>query len=357
MTQSFYFMSDFMRCFSLALLFVFGCSSNNEFKAQADPEFVVLKPEMVLDDFGEGIFFTRVSITADNDRIYVANQNPATLFLLDKDFNLENLIEDRGDGPGSILNPVQVESTKHGVMVEDRGNNRISIFHPNTGEFLEQINLPEPVSIWRFFYDGNGILYFPLRGYKSDSNSVLKVNLQGEPLGKIGVWMPQNENDFNRQSRLIQPFEDGNIMLLGINLPYLDIVSEKGKLLKRHRLDQFEPIKRAIDSLESDFKKPGYKRGEKEIKHVLVDAQYADQHLYLSFTDRIGLDRTRTRHLLEFKFVKNKLVFKRIFRFETGTPDDTLHPFTFFVDREANKIYTQGLITQNIYVFDFPFKN
>ncbi|MDF2159074.1 6-bladed beta-propeller [Algoriphagus sp. CAU 1675] len=346
-----------MRYFSVVLLFMLGCRMDSEILVPLEPELVVLKPEKVLDDFGDGVFFTRVAITADTERVYVANQNPATLFFLDKDFNLLRVIEDRGDGPGSILNPVQVESTEHGLMVEDRGNNRISIYHPITGEFLEQINLPEPVSIWRFFYDGNSILYFPLRGYKSDSNSVLKVNLKGEPLGKVGVWMPQNDNDFNRQSRLIQPFEDGKIMLLGINLPYLDIISEKGELLRRHRLDQFEPIKRALDSLENDFKKPGYERGEKEIKHILVDAQYTDEHLYLTFTDRVGLDRAKARHLLEFKFFEDSLIFQRMFRFETGSPDDNLHPFTFFVDRGANKIYTQGLITQNIYVFDFLFKN
>ncbi|WP_144604404.1 6-bladed beta-propeller [Algoriphagus algorifonticola] len=331
-----------------------SCGFEKEFIKNAEPELVVLSPQKVLDDFGDGVFFTRVSINANSDRIYVVNQNPASLFLLDKEFNLLEIVEDRGDGPGSLMNPVQVQSTKHGIMVEDRGNNRLSIFHPLTGEYIDQIKIPEPVGIWRFFYDGSNIIYFPLRGYKSDSNSVLKINLAGEPLGKIGAKMPQFENDFNRQSRLIQPFENGNLILLGINLPYLDIVSNDGNLIKRHRLDLFEPIKRALDSLENDFKKPGYKRGEKEIKHILIDAQYTGKHLYVSFTDRIGLDRSNTRHLLEFSFVEDDLVLHRMFRFDTGSPDDDFHPFTFFIDKEADKIYTQGLITQNIYVFDFP---
>tara|TARA_R110002020_G_scaffold198198_2_gene399384 strand:- start:1111 stop:2148 length:1038 start_codon:yes stop_codon:yes gene_type:complete len=334
-------------------VFILSCSGEKEIVTSFTPKTHVLTPERVFEDFGEGVFFTRTTINSDEERIYVANINPAALFILDKDFNLLKLVEERGDGPGALLSPIQIVPTEHGLMVEDRGNYRISIFHPVTGEYLEEINIPDAVSTWRFFYE-NGEFYFPLKGYQSDSLSVLKVNSQGEPIGKFGALMPQVKGDFNRQARLIQPFGDDKIMLIGINLPYLDILTKAGNHLVTHRLDQFEPLKRALDSLENDFKKPGYERGIKEIKHILIDAQYTGEKLYLTFTDRIGLDRSKVRHMLEISVSESGVNLDRMFRFETSSPDDNLHPFTFHVDQKAGKIYTQGLITQNIYVFNLP---
>ncbi len=314
----------------------------------------VLTPERVIEDFGEGVYFTHVAFSSDSKGISVINLSPATLFVLDKDFNLKHLMENRGDGPGSLSYPINLIYTKHGLMVQDLGNNRISIFDPHNGAFLDQIRIPDAISTSRFFYSGDGLLYFPIKGHESDSASVLKINTSGEIIKRIGQIMPQENGDFNRQARLIQPFEENHLILIGINLTFLDVVNSEGELVKRHRLDLFEPLKRALDSLENDFVKPGYERGIKEVKHIVIDAQYLDGKLYLTFTDRIGLNRSNARHLLEFNLSKESLVLNRVFRFQTGTPDDDLHPFAFHVDHHAKKIYTQGLITQNIYVFDLP---
>lgn len=193
--------------------------------------------------------------------------------------------------------------------------------------------------------------FFPVRGYESDSTSILKVNLSGEMVGKIGSLMPQKENDLNRQSRIVQTL-DNMLLLIGVNLPFIDIVDIDGELVKRHTLDQFEPIKRALDSLENDFQKPGYQRNPKEVKSIVIDAQFTNNRLYLTFTDRIGLDRSKTRHLLEFSVNQSSIGLTRIFRFQTDSPDDNLHPYSFHVDEHAGKIYTQGLITKQIYEFD-----
>lgn len=338
------------------ILVLFSCNGEKEILSTFSPETIILKPEQILDEFGEGVFFTRTTISADNERIFVANINPASLYILDKEFNLLKTIEDRGDGPGALLSPVQLFPSEDGLMVEDRGNYRVSIFQPGSGEYLEQIKIPDAVSTWRFFFQ-EGEFYFPLKGYQSDSLSVIKVNTSGEPLGKVGKFMPQNPNDFNRQARMIQPFDQGRLMLIGVNLPYIDIISSNGETLASHRWDQFEPLKRALDSLENDFKKPGYEIGEKEIKHIIIDAQYTGDKLYISFTDRIGLDRTKARNLLEFNISLDEFYLNRIFKFDTGSPDDNFHPYTFFVDKNAGKIYTQGLITQQIYTYNLPNEN
>lgn len=275
------------------------------------------------------------------------------LMILEKDFNVKHLVERRGNGPEDLGYPNQLIVTNKGLMIEDLENLKISIVDPNNGNFIDEVFISEPISRSKFVFDGVNTIFLPVKSYESESTSVLKINLAGESIGKIGLFMPQDENDVNRQPRIIQEIED-KLMLIGVNLPFLDIVTREGDLVKRHNLDQFEPIKRALDSLENDFKKPGYERNHKEVKSIVIDTQFTNDKLYLSFTDRIGLDLTKARHLLEFSLNESSMDLTRIFRFQTDSPDDDVHPYSFHIDEYAGKIYMQGLITNQIYIFDLP---
>lgn len=333
----------------LILLFLFSCGAK-EIK-QIDTQ--ILKSIHAFDEFEGSIFFTGVEFESDENQIYIVNKNPSMLIILGKDFRVKSLIERKGNGPGDLGYPNQILLTNKEIMIEDLENLKVSIVDPRNGNFINEILIPEPISRGKFCFDGKNTFFFPVRGYESDSTSILKVNLSGEMVGKIGSLMPQKENDLNRQSRIIQTFDD-KLLLIGVNLPFIDIVNNDGELIKRHTLDQFEPIKRALDSLENDFQKPGYERNPKEVKSIVIDAQFTNNKLYLTFTDRIGLDRSKARHLLEFSVNESSIDLTRIFRFQTDSPDDNLHPYSFHVDEHAGKIYTQGLITKQIYVFDLP---
>lgn len=314
----------------------------------------ILEPKLVFDEFEGPIFFTNVQFESDENNVYLINSRPSMFLILNKDFDIKTLVERRGNGPEDLDYPIQLQKSKYGLLIEDRGNYKISIVNPQDGAYIDEIPIPEPVAHTKFFFRDD-TFYFPMVGYKSDSTSVLKFNLLGEVLGKMGFLMPEPENDFNRQVRLIQPLQD-NLVLIGVNLPYVDILSsgENVELIKRHRWDKFEPLKRALDSLENDFRKPGYEVNEREVKSVVIDAQIVNDRMFLTFTDRIGLDRSKARHLLEFKIDESSIEFIRAMRFQTGTPDDNLNPTAFHVDPYAKKIYTQGLITKQIYVFDLP---
>ncbi|HCB46683.1 MAG TPA: hypothetical protein DEP37_09675 [Algoriphagus sp.] len=314
----------------------------------------ILEPNLVFDEFEGPIFFTNVQFESDKNHIYLINARPSMFIVLNKKFEIQSLVERRGNGPDDLDYPIQLQKSKYGVLIEDRGNYKISIVSPKDGSHIDEIPIPESVGHTRFFFQDD-TFYFPMVGYKSDTSSVLKFNLLGEPIGKTGLLMPEGENAINRQARLIQPLQD-KLVLIGVNLPYIDILStgDKHELVKRHRWDQFEPLKRALDSLENDFNKPGYEVNEREIKSIVIDAQIVKDRLYVTFTDRIGLDRSKARHLLEFKIDNSSLEYVRAIRFQTGTPDDNLHPTAFHIDESAKKIYTQGLITKQIYVFDLP---
>lgn len=336
--------------FFTLLFLIFSCN-NASIK---ELPTTILEPNLVFDEFEGPIFFTNVQFESDENHIYLINARPSMFLVLNKQFKIKVLVERRGNGPADLEYPIQMQKSKYGVLIEDRGNNKISMVNPQDGSHIEEIPIPEPVGHTKFFFKDD-TFYFPMVGYKSDTSSVLKFNLLGEPIGKTGLLMPEGENAINRQARLIQPLQD-NLVLIGVNLPYVDILSsgENGELIKRHRWDQFEPLKRALDSLENDFKKPGYEVNEREIKSIVIDAQIVKDRLYLTFTDRIGLDRSKARHLLEFKIDNSSLEYIRAIRFQTGTPDDNLHPTAFHIDENAKKIYTQGLITKQIYVFDLP---
>lgn len=331
---------------NLALLIVallIACSSNEDFL----PSPIILTPTKTITQL-DSIYFTNVSFYTDEEKIYILNQNPAFLAATDKDFNILWLRDDEGNGPRDLYFPEQVKVIKQKLYVLDHGNQSLKQFDKKSGEFISSLKIPESIQRFRFDITRKEDALFTVFNFENHE-TVLKVNPNGEVISKISTTFPERPGP-NRQMKYFQLDENENLILIGASVPYVELLDPEGESINRFDLSTYEPIKRALDSLEANVDEAP----KNTIPTIITDAQYTDGKLYLSFTDRIGLDRTNARHLLVFRLNKRACQLEAIYKFQTGTDDDKFNPKYFHVDPLNNKLYVQGIATRYIYVFDLP---
>lgn len=341
-----------MRAFTIlffALIFInSACSS----ESISEPELIRLKPIFILDQIGNELFFKNVSFSTDQNHVYIISKDDASIIITNKDLELVKLIKSQGGGPGSLKSPTFSKVKGDSLYVLDRGNNRLNIFETSKGEFLSSFKMPELTYNKRFEVDNSGNSYFSI--YPETGKSIVKIDVNGNVIERFGAEKGAEMPDNNRLIQHIVLNENEELIQIYLNQGIIDLRNQKGGLLNSFHIDSFEPIKRSLDSLEMDIKK-SQNQGNSELVPVLIDnTQFSEGKLFLSFTDRIGLDRSKTRHLLIFSISNEKCVLEKILKFETGTIDDNLQPYDFYFDKYTQRIYVQGLITKNIYVFELP---
>jgi hypothetical protein len=328
------------------LILCFACTQNQE----KPIPIIELKPTKTITEL-DTLYFTKVSIFSDKDRNYILSQNPVFLAATDKEFNLLWSHKKEGQGPEELDYPEQGKVFGEQLFVLDQGNQSIKRFDSKSGEYISSIKINENFMKFRFDMAENGDSYLSYYSPK-ESISALKITSLGVTADRIGSEFPMRIGP-NRQMKYLQLDDQGNIILIGASLPYIEILNQEGKSINRFALDKYEPIKRALDSLESDIAK-GERINQNSIPMFIMDAQYSEGKLYLSFTDRIGTDRTNARNLLVFRLNEKECELESIYKFKTATDDDNLHPAYFYIDKHAQKLYVQGLITKHIYSFDLP---
>lgn len=327
----------------IATTLLLACSSEND--SLQNP--ILLYPINTITSL-DSIYFTNVSLITEEERIYILNQNPAYIAATDKDFNLLWVRIEEGNGPGDLYFPEQVKAFKEKLYVLDHGNQSLKQFDAKTGEFLSYLKIPEPVQRFRFDVTQDGHALFTVFNSVNHEN-VIKVNPNGEVIKVFGTIFPERPGP-NRQMKYFQLNENENLILIGASIPYVELVNQEGVSINRFDLSKFEPLKRALDSLELTVEKAS----SNTIPTIIIDAQYTDRKLYVSFTDRIGRDRENARNLLVFRLNERSCELETIYKFQTGTEDDHFNPKYFHVDEINKKLYVQGLVTRYIYVFDLP---
>jgi len=333
------------RIFLIQLLFISISCTEQE---KSEIPVIELKPYKTITQL-DSLFFTNISIFSDSERNYIVSQNPVFLAATDKEFNLlwTNLSE--GQGPNELYFPEQGKVLMDHVYILDQGNQSIKKFDSKNGEFVSSTKISENFMKFRFDISESEN-YYVTHYSPIDEFSVIKLNNQGKILKKFGTVFPERAGP-NRQMKYFQLDGHENIILIGASLPYIEILNQEGESIKRFDIEVYEPIKRALDSLENDIIK-GVRINENSIPMMIKDVQYVNGRLYVSFTDRIGENRTNARNLLVFKLNENECELEMIYKFNTSTDDDNLHPAYFYIDQQAQKLYVQGLITKHIYIFD-----
>ena len=332
----------------LSTVLFIGCKD----KGSKEVLLIELEPSSVISEI-DSLFFVRVSLNSHNQNHFILGQFPSFLAKTNSKFEPLWVHDQEGEGPADLSYPEQSIIKDGKIFVLDHGNQSLKAFNEINGEFISSFRIPEPVMKNRFEISNNGNFYFSILGL-NENKSVIEVDQQGNLIKHIGVSFPESGVGTNRQMKYFQLDKNGNLILTGASLPYIEILNKTGESINRYSLDKFEPIKRALDSMENDI--IINKRGNQtnSIPSFIIDTQYDNGSLYVSFTDRIGLDRTKARNLLEFRIDDNACELVRIYKFKTGTQDDGFHPANFYVDGVNRKLFAQGLITKHIYEFELP---
>jgi len=328
-------------------LCLFSCSERE--KKEILP--IEIEPLRIISEL-DTMFFVKTSFSADQDRNYIVNQSPAFLVATNKEYEPIWGNFDQGNGPEDLYFPEGVKLINEQLYVLDHGNQSIKLYDPVTGKFISSIKSQERFMQFRFEVSRNKNIFLSVYS-QGDTSSVIEIDQKGNVLKRYGSVFPAKSSDMNRQMKYFQLDENDNVILIGSSLPFVDILNKQGVRTNRFDLSKFEPIKRSLDTVEVRQAREGV-QSSGSIPTIIIDAQYTDKRLYLSFTDRIGLDRSKARNLLVFKLDKDICELEQIIKFKTGTEDDGFHPSHFFVDSQSKKLYVQGLITNQLYEFDLP---
>ena len=298
------------------------------------------------------LFFTNVTIFSDEEHVYFLSHSPAFLATTDKKLNLLKVSADRGAGPNEFSFPTQGMAYGGFVYVVDQGNQSIKRFDADEGKFLSSTKIPEQIFDFKIGVDEQENVYYPIFS-PFDENVILKVNKEGKQIDRFKSSFPDNSRiGENRQVKHFQRDEKGNFIIVGASLPYVELLNASGESINTFNIGDVEPIRLAIDSLEYDLIRNPVSKSN--IPMVILGVQYDKGKLYMTFVDRVGYDRSRARNLLVFNIDETKCQLEKIYKFNTGNEDDGYHPSNFHVDSDAGKLYTQGLSSKQIFVFDLP---
>jgi len=141
------------------------------------------------------------SITADDERIYVAETQPPVVRVYDRDGNHLLDIGSEGQGPGELKYPTSVSLLPNGnVLVRDDDNSRFTEFSPQ-GELVS--TWPGWTrafgSLLPSFVNPDGTVYFPaVVGRDPETNEGLWGYWRWGPEGKTGEDRVRPEIDYQR---------------------------------------------------------------------------------------------------------------------------------------------------------------
>ncbi len=287
-------------------LFIFvlitSCNGGNETKLNNNPKVVELVPVQIITQL-DSLFFTRVNFFSDDEKNYVLSQNPPYLAVTDKSFNLIKVVSGKNAGPEGFSMPVQGASTQGLVHIVDLGIMSLKKFDANSGDFISSVKIPEIPIEKRFEIDEEGNVLYPVFS-PINEDVIIKVSPDGNIIERFESTFPnESQAKENRQMKYFQQDENGNFLLIGASLPYIDYLDSEGNTINRFDLREVEPVKRALDSLEYGLVKDPFPNNS--IPVMILDAQYSSGKLYVSFTDRIGYDRSKARNLMVFKIDEN----------------------------------------------------
>ncbi|WPR74049.1 hypothetical protein [Algoriphagus sp. NG3] len=334
----------------LVAVLIVSFSCKEKIDKSEEIEILELYPVKTIDHL-DSFFFTSVTLLGNKENNFIISHNPAFLAITNKDFDVLQVLRDTGAGPKEFSFPTQGRYIEGSLYIADLGNHSIKRFDSNNGQFISAVKIPEPVLDFKFDVDNKGNIYYPIFS-PFDENVILKVDKVGEQLDRFKVSFPESEIGKNRQVKHFQSDEKGNLIVVGASLPYIEMLDSVGSSINRFNIKNVEPIKTSIDSLESDLRKNP--NSQNNIPMIIMGVQYDRGRLYVSFVDRVGLDRSKARNLLVFRINETSCELEKIFKFRTGTDDDGFHPINFYVDSQVGKLYTQGLGTKHVYVFDLP---
>lgn len=333
-------------------LYLIACTTPKEsLKVEQAIKLDTLTPTRVISKIADSIFFRKVKLFKYKESLVISDEANARILVTDSVFKLIYAIHQKGDGPKELKYPLNILVRNDTLFVED-ANFKINLYDFKNGAYLNSLRI-EAKSVFGSSWASDKAGNFYLSSEPDESGkSILQLNSKGKTLQWLGEKFPKEENNYSSHYKYIQVTEKQNIIALSRTWGYIDFYDTlTGKLLRRIDISGYEPIQRALDSMQKDIvRSPEIKQN---VRNLFMGAFYCDNKLYATFTDRVGVNRKLARHLLIFDIDENKYDARlyQILKINSKTEDDDIHFEILFVDKASKTLYLQGNVTYNIYIF------
>ena len=321
---------------------------------------IELFPTKTIDKIGDSIFIGRVAaFKQEEDIIMIAEGEKHRILVLDTVFKLKNILgKSKGSAPGEFNYAYSPTLYNHKIYAYDGGNQRINIFDKNTGNFQNSLKLPFRLTgIQKQFYIANNANIYGATDPEKNGEMLLRLDSNGKLIKKFGEnilkdYYTTEEIKLNANYKIISG-NNSNIIGIGVSNAVVEIYDIDGKKLNSFDLATDEPFKTHLKSLPKEIQEaPG------ATISFITDMLVRKNRLYILGSEAIEentIDNINIKHISVYDFSANHCKLIRKIRLNTRKKEDNLmSPNIFYVTEDEKTIYTQGLMTKNLYVFKMP---
>ena len=346
-------------CFILSL---FCQCTNPKEKIQEIPYLgdIELFPTKTIDKIGDSIFIGRVTaFKQEGDIIMVAEGEKHRILVLDTTFKLKSILgKNKGSGPGEFNYVSNPTLYNHKIYAYDQGNQRINIFDKNTGGFQNSLKLPLRLTsgMQEQFYMTNDANIYSATDPEKNGEMLLKLDINGKLIKKFGENILKNyytteQIKLSANYKIISGNEN-NIVSIGVSSAVVEVYDTTGKKLNSFDLGTDEPFKSHLKYLPKQMKEM-----PDAIISFVAGILVRKSRLYIlasSYIEENMKDNTAIKHLWVYDFSADHCKLVRKIRLNTNKEENLMSPSIFYVAEDEKAIYTQGLMTKNLYVFKMP---
>jgi hypothetical protein len=336
----------------IAVFYLTACTNSKKTsKEEQVIKLDTLKPTQVISKIADSIFFRKIKLFKYKESLIISDEANTRILVTNINFKPIYTIHQKGDAPYELKYPLNILVRNDTLFVED-ANFKINVYDFKNGTYLNSLKI-EAKSVFGSSWISDKVGNFYLSSEPDElGKSILQLNSKGKTLRWLGEKFPKEENNYASHYKHIQITEKQNIIALSRTWAYIDFYDVSAeKLLKRIDISGYEPIQRALDSMQRDISISPEMR--QNVRNLFMGAFYCNRKLYATFTDRIGVSRKHTRHLLIFDIDENNYDAKlsQIVKINSNTEDDDIHFEILFFDAASKTLYLQGNVTYNIYTF------
>jgi len=231
--------------------------------------------------------FIRISmdIVSTSDLIYINDAANSRVIVTDTDYNLVHIVGREGKGPGETIKG-RFMSVSNGVLYfEDSGSRRINMYD-NTGQFLNEIKIPEEDRIMTQFTVADGTIYV---SNNINDFSINGFNQEGVKYRFGGNFDHLEESEkYSRNERNLV-VTDNKLISVGISEPILEVFSLSGEKLFKCDFMNDPIFEHTLHIIEKKRSSSPYRN--KTTFHVIPMIKYYKDKLFMLKLDHLTMDQ------------------------------------------------------------------
>ncbi|EOZ99749.1 hypothetical protein A33Q_0430 [Indibacter alkaliphilus LW1] len=341
-------MRNFLGYLFLGLFVFFSCY--NKKSGIEDVEYLNLTPQGFFDEERHNIFLTEAKITTDDVDVFVSIAHQGLILRTDSLLNLISFINGRDSFPEFDF-PTNLVVKDDELFVEELANQRVFIMDKENYKLISMKKFPiSSMGIKIDISEENKLAYtiFPEKGKTGQAWVELEV---GKTKTSKEFFSQEGKIRMSDQIRLGCFCKKNHLWSLGRFLLKLELLNDDGEVEKQFDLKQYEPLKRAFDTLLVKRRNIPDFESNRISQNIVTSLDCFDNKLLVGFTDLVGLDRSNVRHLLLFSSDEQGINLEKILRLKTGNEDELFHFQSVKYNPKTSLLYAQGLESNRIYVF------